>query len=54
MNSQQYSLPALRRMMVFVDGENLVYRYQAMLDAGRTPSDARITHVRVASWHCFV
>ena len=44
MNSQQYSLPALRRMMVFVDGENLVYRYQAMLDAGRTASDTRITH----------
>lgn len=31
-------LPALARMMVFVDGENLVARYQAMLSSGRTPS----------------
>jgi len=34
----QEPLPALGRMMVFVDGENLVARYQAMLDSGRKPS----------------
>ena len=31
-------LPSLGRLMVFVDGENLVARYQAMLKEGRTPS----------------
>ena len=31
-------LPPLGRMMVFVDGENLVARYQALLDEGRSPA----------------
>ena len=30
-------LPPLARMMVFIDGENLVARYEAMQAAGRTP-----------------
>ncbi len=33
-----------RRMMVFVDGENLVMRYQSMLGKGATPR-ADVTHV---------
>jgi len=32
-------LPTLGRMMVFIDGENLVNRFQAMRDAGREPND---------------
>jgi len=36
---EQVSLPSLGRMMVFVDGENLVFRYQAMLEEGREPRD---------------
>lgn len=30
-------VPSLGRMMVFIDGENLVARYQSMIDAGRKP-----------------
>lgn len=30
-------VPSLGRMMVFIDGENLVARYQGMVDAGRKP-----------------
>ena len=37
MASEHVSLPSLGRMMVFVDGENLVFRYQAMLEEGREP-----------------
>lgn len=33
----QSPIPALGRMMVFIDGENLFSRYQAMVDIGRTP-----------------
>lgn len=35
--------PPLGRMMVFVDGENLVCRYQAMLGEARVPDD-RVVH----------
>ena len=39
MNQEQVPVPSLGRMMVFIDGENLVLRYQAMLDEGRIPHD---------------
>ena len=39
MNFPPEPLPALGRMMVFVDGENLVARFQAMLAEGRTPTN---------------
>lgn len=32
-------VPTLGRMMVFVDGENPIARYQGMVDAGRKPLD---------------
>ena len=39
MNIPQFPLPQLGRMMVFIDGENLVCRYQDMVAKGRTPND---------------
>jgi uncharacterized protein (TIGR00288 family) len=45
MNEYLEPLPQLGRMMAFVDGENLVARYQAMLDAGRT-SASEVHHKR--------
>lgn len=39
----QKQLPPLGRMMVFVDGENLVYRYQNMLKNSCIPDD-RVVH----------
>ncbi len=40
-----------RRMMVFIDGENLVMRYQAMLEKGFTPT-LDVVHVRdTFVWH---
>ena len=45
MRQEHVVLPALGRMMVFVDGENLVQRYQAMLDEGyENREDANIAH----------
>ena len=45
MNQDQVALPNLGRMMVFVDGENLVLRFQAMLNEGRKiREDANIKH----------
>jgi uncharacterized LabA/DUF88 family protein len=39
------------RMMIFIDGENLVARYQALLTSGRKPRDD-IFHIKdVAVWH---
>ena len=38
MNYPQSPLPTLGRMMVFIDGENLVGRYQDMVGKGATPS----------------
>lgn len=37
MFQQRNPIPGLGRMMVFVDGENLVARFQAMQKQGRTP-----------------
>lgn len=42
-NRPQVPVPTLGRMMVFVDGENLIFRYQKMLDEGATPNDG-VTH----------
>jgi uncharacterized LabA/DUF88 family protein len=40
-----------RRMMIFVDGENLVFRYQAMLAKGMKPR-SEVVHVPdVLVWH---
>lgn len=36
---QQSPVPPLGRMMVFIDGENLVARYQSMVGSGRRPLD---------------
>lgn len=46
MQTPQYPLPTLGRMMVFVDGENLVSRYQAMLDDGWSAHKEGVTHER--------
>ncbi|MBT9567166.1 MAG: NYN domain-containing protein [Thiobacillus sp.] len=35
----QSPVPSLGRMMVFIDGENLVARYQSMVESGRRPLD---------------
>jgi uncharacterized protein (TIGR00288 family) len=37
MKLSRMPIPSLRRMMVFVDGENLVQRYQDMVSKGRKP-----------------
>ncbi len=39
-----------RRMMIFVDGENLVFRYQTMLKQGRIPNDGLFHLQDVAVW----
>jgi uncharacterized protein (TIGR00288 family) len=39
MNEPRDPMPSLGRMMAFIDGENMVARYQAMLDAGHNPYD---------------
>lgn len=45
MQQEHVVLPNLGRMMVFVDGENLVQRFQAMVDQGREPrEDTGIVH----------
>lgn len=45
MNEPRDPMPPLGRMMVFIDGENMVARYQAMLDGGLTPYD-HVSHMR--------
>lgn len=37
--------PSFRRMMVFIDGENIVFCYQKMLDNGFKPKDS-VTHLK--------
>ena len=45
MRQEHVVLPSLGRMMVFVDGENLVQRFQAMVSEGRElREDAKIAH----------
>lgn len=50
---------AIQRTFVFVDGENLVMRYQAMVAAGATPKkdvvhvpDVFVWHPEVTTWSC--
>ena len=45
MNEPRDPMPSLGRMMAFIDGENMVARYQAMIEAGRTPQ-AKVKHAR--------
>ena len=39
-----------RRMMIFIDGENLVLRYQNSLKQGRVPNDGTFHIKDVAVW----
>jgi hypothetical protein len=39
------AVPPFRRMMIFVDGENLVFRYQAMISKGWVPRTDEVTHI---------
>ena len=45
MNQPRDPMPQLGRMMAFIDGENMVARYQAMLDSGLKPYD-HVKHQR--------
>jgi uncharacterized LabA/DUF88 family protein len=51
---------AIPRTYVFVDGENLVMRYQSMVAAGAKPKkevihipDTFVWHPRITTWSCF-
>lgn len=52
-NPQAQITPSFRRLMVFVDGENLVCRYQAMISKGWSPRTAdEVCHIKdVLIWH---
>lgn len=39
MNNDLITMPSLGRMMVFIDGENIVMRYKTILETGRVPHD---------------
>jgi hypothetical protein len=43
--NRQVPVPGLGRMMVFVDGENMVCRFQDMLNKGKTPRPS-LVHCR--------
>lgn len=51
--SQAYVARPTRRMMVFADGENLVFRYQDMLKRGFVPRrDIPVAHLQdIYVWH---
>jgi len=38
-------MPSFRRMMVFIDGENIVFCYQRLLEKGFSPKDS-VKHLR--------
>lgn len=41
-----------RRMMLFIDGENITHRYQDMIKQGYKPRDDRVNHIQdVCVWH---
>lgn len=44
---------AFRKMMVFIDGENITHRYQDMINKGYQPkNDGKIKHIKdVCVWH---
>ncbi len=47
--------PPGKRTMCFVDGENLVFRYQDMVQAGLKPNASSITHIpNIFVWHPFL
>ncbi|MDO9047247.1 MAG: NYN domain-containing protein [Methylobacter sp.] len=46
----QEPMPSLSRMMVFIDGENIVARYQSMLNAGRRAVDGVQHQKDVFAW----
>ena len=46
------ALPQFRRMMVFIDGENLVKRFEKQVADGQTPRSDNFTHVKGSLvWH---
>lgn len=46
------AVPPFKRLMIFADGENLVFRYQQMLVQGWVPRSDGVTHIRdVLIWH---
>ena len=49
-NVSEMPKPSFGKMMVFVDGENLVFRYQAMIEKGRTQKQS-VSHKKdVYAW----
>jgi uncharacterized LabA/DUF88 family protein len=44
-------MPPLKKMMVFVDGENLTMRYQSMLSKELSPNDKTVHEPDVFVWH---
>lgn len=44
MQITQYPMPRLGRMMIFIDGENLVTRYKAMINAGWSRRQDGVVH----------
>ena len=50
MNEPRDPMPPLGRMMAFIDGENMVARYQAMLESGLKPYDHVKHHRDVYVW----
>ena len=48
--TEKYYQKPNRRMMIFIDGENLVCRYQAMLKKGHTPRKEIFHEPDVAVW----
>lgn len=50
MNQEQALLPTLGRMMVFIDGENLVMRFQDMLDDLRKPRKGVVHEKNIYVW----
>jgi uncharacterized LabA/DUF88 family protein len=51
MNQEQALLPTLGRMMMFIDGENLVNRFQDMLNDQRKPRNEVVYEKDVYVWH---
>lgn len=50
MNRDQIVLPTLGRMMVFVDGENIVQRFKAMLSNGGKPFEDVVYEQDIYVW----
>lgn len=50
MNQEQALVPILGRMMVFIDGENLVLRFQEMLDEQHEPQKGVVHEKDIYVW----